>query len=141
MSPPGTPVARTSASSAARASSNRSSRQPPASASPSVSATARAELDDSPEPSGTVEPTARRRAGTWAPRSVRAATAPATKRPHGGSTVAGGSVPSAATSTVPSTSSEVALTRGPEPGSPPGPGANARRQSRSIAIGNTNPSQ
>ena len=61
-----------------------------------MSATASAELDDSPEPTGTVVSTCRSAGATATPRSTRARTTPATKRPHGGSNVDGSVVPSTA---------------------------------------------
>ena len=90
MSPPGTPVASTSAASARRAASIGSTASPPRSARASTSATANAELDDKPEPAGTVDETSRSAPGIrraprprgCAPRRRR--TCPTPARPHAG---------------------------------------------------------
>ncbi len=132
MSPPGTPVANVSAAEAARATSARSSGSPPRAR---ASATARAELDESPDPTGTVERTSTSTGATVSPRSRRARTAPATNRPHGGSTVEGSVVPSAATATSPASWADAARTACASVGGP-----TRTVQARSIASGRTKPS-
>ena len=107
ISPPGTPVAAVSAADATRAASTRS--RPRRRRRRRVSATASAELDDSPEPTGTVVSTSRSAGSTVIPRSVSARTTPATNRPHGGSTVAGSALPSTGTDTRPSSWCEIAV--------------------------------
>ncbi len=100
-----------------------------------MSATASAELDDSPDPTGTVLATSRSAASTVIPRSASARTTAATNRPHGGSTVAGSGLPSTGTDTCPSSWCEIAVI------APFVLGALTRTvQARSIARGRTKPS-
>ena len=133
ISPPGTPVAAISAADANRAASTPATGAPARSARAWVSATASAELDDSPEPTGTVELIASSAAATRTPRSISARTEPATKRPQVGTTSRGSSPPSTATSTAPGTSSETAVTRRPERVTA------VTLHARSIAKGRTKP--
>ncbi len=106
MSPPGTPVAATSASSASWAKPRPSSSMPARSVSAIAHATVSAELDDRPEPMGTVDTTVRVPPGTVPPRSTMARITPATNRAQAGSTVAGSVLPSVMRSARPGTSTE-----------------------------------
>ena len=94
-----------------------------------------AEHDESPDPAGTVEVIARSTAGkAAAPNSWTTRAAPATKRPHRGSIVAGSVLPSSAISAVPSSCADCARIPSVVPG------VTVIRHSRSIAIGRQNPS-
>ncbi len=131
--PPGTPVAATSAARARRAVSSGSSATPAASHNARVDATESAVLEESPEPSGTVDVTRSPAPGTARPRSASTRTAPATKRPQTGSTCRGSALPSAGTSTVPASCAELAVTIDPSAG------VAITVHARSMARGNTNP--
>ncbi len=131
MRPPGTPVAATSAANASRASSSRPSAASAASARARVNATERAELEERPEPGGTVESIMRCTPGMVMPCRVSASTTPATNRPQEGSTVLGSVLPSTVTATVPGSCAERARTR-----SLPS-GVADTEHARSIASGRT----
>ncbi len=92
-----------------------------------------AELDESPDPGGTVDVTERSVPVRSIPCLVTTRATPATKRPHTGSTVAGSSRPSAATVTEPGTSRDRAVTLAPSIG------VVATVAARSMATGRTNP--
>ena len=90
MSPPGTPVAATSAASASARRVDPVERESAESARASVSATASAELDDSPDPTGTVDVTSRSAPATATPalderaHDARRRTGPTAARPSAG---------------------------------------------------------
>ena len=134
INPPGTPVAATSAASAMRAVSRGSNSRPAVWPRARVSATESAELDDRPEPGGTVDDTSRSTGGSTARPAPSTFSTPATNRPHVGSTDPGCAPPSTGTRTSPGTCSETART--------PGVVARLTRtvHARSIAIGSTKPS-
>ena len=99
-----------------------------------MTATDSAELEDRPEPTGTVDEIVSSEAATVVPASTSALTTPATKRPQSGSTPRGSTEPSTATSTRPATSSDVATTERPSRATV------VTVHARSTASGSTNPS-
>ena len=129
--------ASTSAASKKCAASSDSSGSPPRSARPSRSATANAQLDDRPEPPGTRRRNAELGARTNATPAASTRTAPATKRPHEGSTLHESSRPLADTTTGPASSCDHAPIAPGDPDAAPhddAPAIDRHRQAETLVV-------